>query len=292
MKKRGALLLALDGSAAAAAALGCAHWLAGRLDAQLHILSAGQPPLQVHEALQRLQVDPGYWPSIALHQASAPAEDAVLAVARELQAEFIVMSAVGQDSEEEGGPFQLLGHVTRHAVEHGPVPVLVMPPRYRERLPWTRVLVPVSGEVEADSALSVAVSLATALEIQVEVAHVIGAGGEARGLAAEARYPDALHHEYGGRLQGLVSRALAGCSSTSCLSVREIRVLRGEPAEELLGLIGQEESSVLVVGWHGDFVAGHARVLKHMLREISCPVLLVRAAPRAQFRLDIAEDLE
>lgn len=292
MKTEGVLLLALDGSAAAAAALGCARWLSARLGLPLHILSAGQPPLQVRDALQRLQVDQCYWPALTLHQARGPAEDAVLAAARELDARFIVMSATGQDSEDEDNPFQLLGHVTRYVVERAPVPALVMPPRYRERLPWTRVLVPVSGEVQADSALSVAVSLATALGIEVEVAHVVGEGGEAHGLAAEARYADALHHEYGGRLQDLVGRALAGCSQASRRCVREVRVLRGEPARELLELVAQEEASVLVAGWHGDFVAGHARVLKHMLREIGCPVLMVRAAPRAPFRLDMAEDLD
>src|SRR3546814_18185619 len=53
-----------------------------------------------------------------------------------------------------------------------PVPVLLLPPAYREVLPLERVLVPVSGELEGDEALALAVRLANALDLAVHVAHV------------------------------------------------------------------------------------------------------------------------
>jgi nucleotide-binding universal stress UspA family protein len=207
------------------------------------------------------------------------------------------MTACGQTAEKpaaaEPDPSRIVGQVARAVIERSPAPVLLLPPAYREALPWRRTLVPVSGEAAADAALLLAVRLANALDLEVHVAHVAERDPGDEGLAARARYADALHHEYPQQLEEVVRRALPQCSPEECRRLVDIALCRGEVADELLGLVERKRISVLVVGWHGRFLTGRARVLKRLIEAIAIPVLLVRepAAP-TPFRLVVGEDME
>lgn len=292
------ILVPLDGSATAARSLGVATWLAARLPARLHLLSATEASLPAREALNRLRVPEEYWPHIELHQAPAyPAEEAILAAIERHAVRLVVMSARGESAEaaaavEPPDPLKIVGHVTRAVIERSPVPVLLLPPLYRERLPWERALVPVSGEPAADEALTVAVHLANVLDIRVHVAHVSDSEASEEGLAAAARYADAAHHEYPGRLEELVVRALPQCSPQECRCIEEAALCRGDIAAELLKLIGEKNISLLVVGWRGRFMTGHAQVLKRLVQVVTGPVLLVKPAARVPFKLKVGEEIE
>jgi len=290
------ILVPLDGSAESARSLGTAVWLARRLDATLHILSAGYPELAPLDELRRLQVPQRYWAQIRLHQAEEFPEQAVLVAVERYEAQLIVMTARGETgekrAEEVAEPGELLGHVTRWIVEHSPVPVLVLTPAYEERLPWTTALVPISGEPEADQALTVAVRLGNALGLQTTVVHVMEEGEQDSGLTATTRYADAPHHEYPSRFDELVVRALPGMTPAETASVVDVVLCRGDVGDELLKLMEERRISLLVIGWHGTRVTGHARIVKSLLSHAVCPVLLVKAAPRAPFVLKVGAELE
>jgi nucleotide-binding universal stress UspA family protein len=290
------ILVPLDGSHIAARSLGCATWLAARLGAPLHILSATPHEHPAREELARLKVPEEHWPLIRLHQAPAYPEDVILRALARHDVGLVVMTARGEAAEappaEEPEPARILGHVTRAVIERSAVPVLLLPPAYHETLPWERVLVPVSGEAEVDEALILAVRLADALDLRVHVAHVSDTGARDEGLAARARYADALHHEYPRQLEEFVSRALPHCPPEQVRRVEDIALCRGDVADELLKLIERKRVSLLAVGWHGQFVRGHARVLKQLIRVLTIPVLLVRLAVRKPFRLKVGEELE
>jgi nucleotide-binding universal stress UspA family protein len=290
------ILVPLDGSRLAARSLGCATWLAARLDARLHILSATPHERPAREELARLLVPQEHWPLITLHQGPAYPEGAILAALARYDIGLVVMSAGGQTAEApaaaEPGPDRIVGHVTRAIIEQSPVPVLVLPPNYRESLPWERTLVPVSGEVEVDEALALAVRLASALDLEIHVAHVADGDTGDEGLAARARYADALHHEYPHQLEELVSRALPHCTPEECRRIKDVALCHGNAATELLGLIERKRVSVLMIGWRGRFMIGHARVLKQLIQAITTPVLLVRPTARIPFRLKVGEEIE
>ncbi|HUG38600.1 MAG TPA: universal stress protein [Candidatus Limnocylindrales bacterium] len=290
------ILVPLDGSRVAARSLGCATWLAARLGARLHILSATPRERPAREELTRLQVPEEHWPLVTLLQAPAYPEDAILAAVARHDVSLVVMSAVGETAE--AGPAAdadsagVVGHVTRAILERSPVPVLLLPPAYRETLPWERLLVPVSGEPEGDEALALAVRLANALGLEVHVAHVAGADTGDESLAARARYADAIHHEYPHQLQELVARALPHCGAEESRCIVDVALCHGDVAGELLGLMERKRVSVLVVGWHGRFATGRASILKHLIRAISSPVLLVKRTVRRPFRLKVGEEIE
>ncbi|HVQ74166.1 MAG TPA: universal stress protein [Candidatus Binatia bacterium] len=289
------ILVPLDGSRLAARSLGCATWLAARLGARLHILSATPHELPAREEAARLLVPEEHWPLITLHQGPAYPEGAILAALARYDIGLIVMSAGGQTAEAavaaEPGPDGIVGHVTRAIIEQSPVPVLLLPPNYRESLPWERTLVPVSGEVGVDEALALAVRLANALDLEVQVAHVADVDTGDEGLAARARYADALHHEYPRQLDEFVSRALPHCSPEECRRIEEVALCHGDAAGELRRLIERKRVSILVIGWRGQFMTGRARVLKQLIQAITTPLLLVRATARMPFRLKVGEEI-
>lgn len=286
------ILVPLDGSAAAARSLGCAAWLAERLPATLHVLSAGHPPLPPREELRRLRVPEKLWANLLLHQAESFPEHAVLEAAKRCGARLIVMTARGESAEEREHDRSPLGHVTASIVESTDVPVLVLPPAYQERLPWTTSIVPISGEAQADEALMIAVRLGNELGLTLTVAHVMSFADAGKGLLAETRYADAAHHEYPRRLDELVERALSHCDRREARCIGDVVLRRGHVAARLLEVIEERNASVIVIGWQARFFPDRAQVLKALLRRVSCPTLLVKATPLPWFALNIGDALK
>jgi nucleotide-binding universal stress UspA family protein len=290
------ILVPLDGSRTAARSLGPATWLALRLGARLHLLSATPQERPPREELRRLQVPEAAWPLVTLHQAPTYPESAILAAITRHDVQLVVMTARGETAETsaaaEPDPEQVVGHVARAVIERSPVPVLLLPPAYHEALPWERVLVPVSGEVEGDEAIVHAVRLAQALDLEVHVAHVADADAGDEGLAARARYADAVHHEYPRQLEELVARALPQCAPEECGRIKDVALCQGDVAAELLAMIEDRRVSLVVMAWRGRFMRGHALVLKRLIRVITLPVLLVKPEPRMPFRLKVGEEIQ
>jgi len=290
------ILVPLDGSQIAAQSLGCATWLASRLGARLHILSATAQELPAREELVRLKIPAKHWPLITLHQAPTYPAEAILEAVARYEVRLVVMTSRGETAEtaatEEPAPAKIIGSVARAIVERSAEPVLLLPPNYREALPWERALVPMSGETEVDEALTLAVRLADALDLEVHAVHVADSGAGDESLSARARYADALHHEYPRQLEEFVSRALPQCAPEECRRIVDIALCRGDIVTELRKLIERKQISVMVVGWHGRFVTGRARVLTEMIRAISNPVLLVKPELRPRLRLKVGEEIE
>lgn len=291
------VLVPLDGSRIAARSLGCATWLTQRLGAKLHILSATPHALPAREALAQLQVPKEYWPHIMLHQAPEFPSEAILEAIKRHAVRMLVISARGEAAEtdvsgQDVDPLKIVGHVTHSVIEQSPIPVLLLPPRYQESLPWKSLLVPTSGEAAGDQAVALAARLAAALDIKARVAHVTDGEAMDAGIEGLARYADAVHHEYPRLLEEFVTRALPQCSHAECACIEGISLCRGDVVSELGKLIREGGASVLIIGWHGQFMTGHARVLKQLLLNITGPVLLVKAPPAMPFRLKVGEELD
>jgi nucleotide-binding universal stress UspA family protein len=283
-----AILVPLDGSHIASRGLACAAWLASRLGASLHVLYSGDP-LPADQALDRLGVPEEYRSSVVLHQTTGEPTAEILAAIQTYRIGLIVMTARGESvAGKTDSPLEPLGHVARGVAEQSPVPVLVLPRAYEERVPWRSGLVPVSGEVETDQSLMLALQLANALAFDVTIAHVVPDT-----QAGQAALPcaDAAHHECAETLNELVARACPLCGPAERQRVKDFRVYRGDVARKLLDLIDEKRFDVLIVGWHGLLEAGHAQVLKNLLQGLHCPILLVKRQPKEPFRLKVGDAL-
>jgi nucleotide-binding universal stress UspA family protein len=286
-----AILVPLDSSPRALRSLGCTTWLASRLGAQVHILNVGEP-LSVGEALERLGVPEKYQSLFELHQVQGEADEEILAAVERYGIDLIVMTARGESAGVRSlDEPKVVGHVTREVIEDSRVPVLLLPPAYEESLPWRSVLVPISGEAATDEALTLALRLAHALDLAVTIAHVAdGAPSGGGGEAGMGRYDEA-HHEYAQMLNEFVARACPLCSAEERRRITGFHLCRGDVAQELLHLIDTERVNLLVVGWHGQFMTGHAEVLKTLIWQTRCAVLLVKPRPRDGFRLKVGDAL-
>lgn len=282
------ILVPLDGSDIASRSLACAAWLASRLGAPLHVLYSGDP-VPADQALDRLNVPREYRPSVVLHQTTGEPTAAILAASETYRIGLIVMTARGESAAgRTDSPLEPLGHVARGVAEQSPVPVLVLPRAYEERVPWRSGLVPVSGEVETDQSLMLALQLAKALDFDVTIAHVVQ---DTQSGQAALPCADAAHHECAETLNELVARACPLCGPAERQRIKDLRVYRGDVARELLDLLDQKHFDVIIVGWHGLLQAGHAQVLKNLLQRLRCPVLLVKRQPKEPFRLKVGDAL-
>jgi nucleotide-binding universal stress UspA family protein len=283
-----AILVPLDGSEIAGRSLDCAGWLAARLGASLHVLYSGEP-FPADQALDRLGVPAEYRSSIVLHQTTGEPTADVLAAIEQYRIALIVMSGRGESAAGTAdSPFEPFGHVARGVIERSPVPVLVLPRTYEKTVPWRSGLVPVSGEVETDQSLMLALQLANALDFQVTVAHVVPDD-----RAAQSTLPctDAAHHDCPEIMDELVARACPLCGPTERRRISDFRVYRGDVVRGLLELIEQKHMDVVIIGWHGFLDAGHAQVLKTLLQRLRCPMLLVKRRPKEPFRLKVGDAL-
>jgi nucleotide-binding universal stress UspA family protein len=290
MSRFKSILLPLDGSPEAAKGAGCALWLAQALGATLHVLHATAHPLSAEDALAHLRVPQVQDARVVVHQLAGGAEAAVLAEIADHHIDLVVMSARGESASANVAPTRRLGTIAQAVIERSPVPVVLLPVRYRESLPWTSMLAAASGEASADQALEAAAHLAAALRLNVTVVHS-GDGPPGAGVAPLGAYADAPYHEYPQRLKQLVERALAGCAAEEARCVHEVLLCQGEPASVLLEQVAGHASSVLALGWHGALGAGRALVLKRLLEEAECALLIVRGAEHARARLKVGSEM-
>ncbi len=291
MKRFHSLLLPLDGSLHAAKAIGCALWLRERLGARLHVLHAGPQPLPDQDALSRLHIPQTEGAHVILHQLAGQADQAVLQAIHTYGADLVVMATRGESASAKLKLSQRLGSIAQAVIEQSPVPVLLLPLHYREHLPWTSMLAAASGEQAADRALEKATHLAAALKLKVTVIHA-GNGPAPAGARPLGDYVDAAHHEYPGRVQEMVERGLTGCTPEESHCVDQALVRQGNAATVLLDQIKRQSCNVLALGWHGTLGTGHALVLKRLLEEAECALLLVRATEKSGARLKIGADID
>jgi nucleotide-binding universal stress UspA family protein len=286
-----AMLVPLDGSQMALRSLGCTTWLASRLGAQVHILNVGEA-LAESEALARLGVPEKYRALFGLHQVQGEASEEILAAVARYGIDLIVMTARGESAGAEASDvLKVVGHVTREVIEDTRVPVLLLPPAYEEALPWRSALVPISGDAATDASLTLALRLAQALDLAVTLAHVADSARSGSSGEAGAGAYDEAYHEYPQMLNEFVARACVLCSAEERHRITGFHLYRGEVAQELSHLIAHERVNLLVVGWHGQFMTGHAQVLKTLIWQARCAVLLVKPRPRDVFCLKVGEAL-
>lgn len=293
MTRFASVLLPLDGSPEAARAAGCALWLAHRLGATLHVVHATPQPLSALAELARLRIPEAQGAGVVVHQIHGDADAAVLQEIEAHRIDLVVMSARGETASTQAATAPVLGSVARAVLQRSPVPVVLLPQRYRESLPWTSMLAAASGEAAADRALAIAARLAAALRLNVTVVHTEDGSAGASPPPLGASYADAPHHEFPRRLEQLVERGLAHCTAEEAHCIDEVVLGRGDPARVLLEQAAHLGSSVLALGWHGALDARRAPVFRRLLEEAECALLVARERPeRSRVQLKVGSELD
>jgi len=116
------------------------------------------------------------------------------------------------------------------------------------------------------------------LGVELRVLHVAiptGPRTSEAGAICVPTYVDQPQHEWPAWQDEFVStfRRQCGCPPSVPLGVI---VASGLSAEEILKHTEVASVDLILIGWHGNFRAQHARTLKRVIRDAPCPVLIVR----------------
>jgi nucleotide-binding universal stress UspA family protein len=268
------LLVPLDGSEQALAALPVAKVLGEIERAALRIVHVGdrQPPGA--ELLRRLRLEaPVLDGSIVEARTGEPAAEILLA-AGEMKPRLIVMC-----THTAAKPGKILGSTATNVLRNAPCPLVLVPPG-RSSIAWHlhHVLVPHDGTPTTSAALRPAAELAERASAELLVAHVtdISAAAPAEaGSLTTPRYVDQPQHEWPAWTSEFVKRLACICP-LGHLHVR-IVLAHGNPAAEILRLAKKQAADLIVLAWRGKWEVPRAVTLKDILREAPCPIMVVRA---------------
>ena len=286
------ILVPLDGSVLAEAAVPVAVGLARRLGADLTLLHVIErhAPATVHGArhlvqaaeadayLQQLSRTIGADAlTVRCHVHDTEADDVARSI---VEPDLIVLCAHGHS----GWRGRLFGRIAEQVVAAGRVPVLLLQPREAAPPPaelCRKLLVPVDGATEHAASLDVAERLARATGAAVELACVVPTASTLAGSQAAA-----------GQLLPGSARAMLDLAcveadgyvrrQTERLLQQGLRVegvvLRGDPASTLLRLVKESDASLLVLATHGHAGLGAfwaASVAPRVLAGTTLPTLLI-----------------
>ncbi|MBI6545263.1 MAG: universal stress protein [Cyanobacteria bacterium NC_groundwater_1444_Ag_S-0.65um_54_12] len=268
------ILVPLDGSLAALAALPVAQGLASLLQATLQILHVLEQPLSPRELIEKLRLDSEQLTAV-LEQASGLPAPTILQAAIAKQSDYLVLCT----RTGLAGPADLFGPVTWEILPKSPCPVILVRPQ-RGSAPWQlrKLLLPHNGTPTTAAAIEPAAKLARLSGAQLDVIHITAPGipvSQEPGTLTVPRYIDQPHHEWPAWTGEFLDRLCCiGCLPEQL----KLRLFHrtGEPGAEIVQHAGQQGSDLIVLAWHGELAAEHAATLKSVILTTPCPLLLLR----------------
>jgi len=269
------IIVPLDGSAHATAAVPVAKALADLDGATLYFVHVAEPITPTRELLGMVGLTSEQLHGSVMEQAAGAPAASIVRLARESQGALIVMCSHTALARPRGD----IGTVAEEVLREAPGPVVLVPPR-RGPLPWTlrRIVVPHDGTPTTVAAMEPAADLARRSGAALEILHIAAPAAtrsNAPGTLTVPRYVDQPQHEWPqwareflGRAQGLRHHPP---------SVRPRLFMRvGEPGVEIVRFASERESDLIVLAWRGDLEPGRATTLKDVVRDAPCPVIVYR----------------
>jgi nucleotide-binding universal stress UspA family protein len=267
-----AILVPLDGSEGALAALPVARVLSKIHRSSLclaHVAEKGPADPGLMSRLNRCaqELDKA---TIEVRTGEPAAQ--ILRLAEEVEPRMIVLC-----KRTTARPRRMLGSTAAAVLRRAAHP-LVLVPAERGSAPWhlQHILVPHDGTPSTSVGLRPAAELAELAGAELIVAHVTGVGappGEPGSLAASP-YVDQPQHEWPAWTGEFFRRFACMCP----LGHLHVRVLLacGNPAAALLRLAEQQSTDLVVLAWRRVLKAPQAAVLRAIVDQAHCPLLVVR----------------
>ena len=266
------ILVPLDGSKQALAALPVAKVLGEIERATLHILHVGAHKLTAEELRSRLEREAPTLDDFTIDARVGMPAVQILQVAEEMKPRAIVMCKHSGAEREK-----MLGRTAMKVLHDARCPVVLVPPE-RGEVPWhlQHVLVPHDGTPSTSAALQPAAELAERGRAELLVVHVtdIKTAPAEAGSLTTPRYVDQPQHEWPAWTTEFLNRLACICP----LGRLHARILlaHGNIAAEILRLSERQSTDLIVLAWRGIWEAPRAAALKNILREAHCPIMVVR----------------
>ncbi len=271
------IVVPLDCSTRATAALRVARGLAEMEGATLHVVHVGERTLPPREMLEQLRLTPEELSGSVLDQVTGTAAAGIVRQAAELGSAFIVMCTHTRAEAPRDG----FGCVAREVLCTAPCPVVLVRPEPTPR-PWAlrRLLLPHDGTPTSAAAIRPAADLADRAGAELDVLHV-AAPGAARplepGTFAAPRYLDQPQHEWPVWAHEFLDRLCALGRPTESVRIR-LFLAAGEPGPAIVEFAARHGVDLIALAWRGVLEPERAVTTRAVIGGAPCPVVVFRVA--------------
>lgn len=221
----------------------------------------------------------------ALEPRAGTAYEEICAVARDLNADLIVIATHGYTGYKR----VFLGSTAERVVQHSPCPVLVVrqhirhwngsiDPRTRTGFRLRNILAPTDFSDCSQAVFDYCVQLVRDFDAELRLVHVINPHAYPFGDKYAALDPAQLMRETEYAAQKQMRSMAAGAKVR-----HSVRVLHGSPAVEICNA-ANEDVDLIVISTHGRTGLGHfliGSVAEHVVRYAHCPVLVIPSRPKS-----------
>jgi nucleotide-binding universal stress UspA family protein len=254
-----------------------ARILADTLGASLRVATVGTSAPASQDLARQLSVPAEQLDEVAIENITGDLADATLRMADALQRAIVVLAIRFRDETSSDGT-QTFDAIAQQILEKITGPVLVVPPD-RDMSGWHlhKELLPQDGTPNCASALTQLINRSVQMGIENLVLRVAGArvGQPSEpGSLATPRYVDHPQYEWETWGREFLDR-IAGTGKEPGAAGLRLLMASGEPAAEILRVAQEEAVDLIVLPWHCAFGSGRARMVKAVLRDTACPVLLL-----------------
>lgn len=281
-KRQPLILVPLDGSVEAKDALPAARLVARIVRASVHVVQAVDHPVSEVDLLRRMSLSREETSGLVVDQVVGPAADAIVRLAGEWRAMLIVMTTRGKTA--------YLGRTVRPVVEAvirtTPCPVLLVRPEIDQKVAsmtgLRRILFPLDGAPSSAAVIAPALKLAERGGAEVDVLYVATRSPRPSepGTLTTPLYIDQPQYEWPAWAQEFVARFGTGLGQCPLPTPIHLFLRRGDPAAEILRFAAEHHTDLIVLEWRGRLDPAHARVVRGVLTDAPCLVLLIRRESR------------
>jgi nucleotide-binding universal stress UspA family protein len=267
------LVVPLDGSPEAAAALPVARALAAAEGATLHLLHVSSERLSARSMAQRLHLTRDQLDGTVLDQRTGQPAAEIVHQARDLDSRLIVMSSRGVQGAGRGA----LGSVTRDVLRATPCPIVIVPPEQAFDS-WSihQILLPHDGIPTTAAAIARASDLAEKAHAELAVLHIASTGapppGEPGALMAP-RYLDQPQHEWPVWAREFMDRFVALGVPPPALRMR-LFFACGEPADVIVEFAAEHHTDLIVIAWVAGWEPEQRTTMRKVIDQAPGPLLI------------------
>jgi nucleotide-binding universal stress UspA family protein len=273
MMSKNTVLVPLDGSTHATTAIPVARGFGELLNATVALLHVSDDDLTAAALIDRMKLSGEDVPGHIIEHRSGAAAAAIVKEAGERHAAIIVMCPqIRTDLRSRA-----LGSVAAAVLRTAPCPVVLVPPaRGHKRWVLHRLLLPHDGTPTSAATIGPATDLALKAAAELIVLHVATPGPEAAaepGTLVSPRYVDQPQHEWPAWTKEFLARLCAvGCAREG--TEMRLTVAQGEAGAAIVDFA--QQSDLIVLGWRGALEPGRARTMQRVIRDTSCPMIVLR----------------
>ena len=274
MKK---ILLPLDCSEASLKAIVPAKCLARIVNATISIVHISEEEFDLAECLKKFDMKPenlgGY---MITHKSGDPAK---IILEEAENCDYIIMGTHGQTCDTS----QKAGSVAIEVVENTYKPVLLIRPELQLKCKgpdWApdKVLIPLNGSPNSAQALVPAMEIVAKTNAEIDLLHISSHKQQTvkeEGAYTAPFYEDYPQYEWGSWSNEFIRRFCPQLPNHNHINFK-LSLSHGEPAEEILNFVRENHNDFIAMAWHGTFSSLRASVLKKVLFEAPCPIMLIK----------------